>query len=245
MICPKCGLQSKEGDRFCQVCGTALMNVQSDFIPQDNPNMGYNAPQNDSWNQPYGYKQKGRSKINEPYIIKSELAKSRIVLLILSIIFILGGIALFIYAIFDDELMFLIAGPLFGIGTPMLLVCIGASRELYITENNVIGKTPFGDEIKMPLHTITTFTTSKFLSSIAVSSSSGVAKFSFIANYREIGNVLSQNMAGNQKSINNTVVATTPPQNSIEDLLKLKSYLDLGIITQEEFEAKKRQMLGL
>ena len=31
----------------------------------------------------------------------------------------------------------------------------------------------------------------------------------------------------------------------MDDLLKLKSLLDSGIITQEEFDAKKKSLLGL
>ena len=92
---------------------------------------------------------------------------------------------------------------------------------------------------------VSAFSTNKLFSTIIISTPSGVAKFSFIANYREISNVLSQKMAEHQKGPNNACSAPAPHQNSMDDLLKLKNYLDQGIITQEEFEAKKRQMLGL
>lgn len=35
------------------------------------------------------------------------------------------------------------------------------------------------------------------------------------------------------------------PVNSLDDLAKLKSLLDSGVITQEEFDAKKKEILGL
>lgn len=39
--------------------------------------------------------------------------------------------------------------------------------------------------------------------------------------------------------------APTPQNNAMDDLIKLKNLLDAGIITQEEFNAKKKQLLGL
>lgn len=43
-----------------------------------------------------------------------------------------------------------------------------------------------------------------------------------------------------------TAVAAAQPKSSpAEELLKLKELLDLGVITQEEFDAKKKQLLGL
>ena len=36
-----------------------------------------------------------------------------------------------------------------------------------------------------------------------------------------------------------------PPVSSADELAKFKDLLDKGIITQEEFDAKKKQLLGL
>ena len=41
---------------------------------------------------------------------------------------------------------------------------------------------------------------------------------------------------------NNIAVPTTSP---VEEIKKYKELLDLGIITQEEFDIKKKQLLGL
>ena len=38
---------------------------------------------------------------------------------------------------------------------------------------------------------------------------------------------------------------TAKSDNRIEELTKLKDLLDTGVITQEEFDAKKKQLLGL
>ena len=40
------------------------------------------------------------------------------------------------------------------------------------------------------------------------------------------------------------VVSSTPAESQIERLTKLKGLLDSGVISQEEFETKKKQILG-
>lgn len=44
---------------------------------------------------------------------------------------------------------------------------------------------------------------------------------------------------------NNNTSSTSQTSSNLDDLKKLKELLDAGIITQEEFEAKKKQILGL
>ena len=117
--------------------------------------------------------------------------------------------------------------------------------ELQITENSVKGKTLFGKEVVLPLYMISAYSTRKLLSTVSVATASGITKFSLIENYKEVGDVLSQLINQRQK---NTQVDSAPAStnsNSLDDLVRLKSLLDSGIITQEEFEAKKKQLLGL
>ena len=120
--------------------------------------------------------------------------------------------------------------------------------EISITDHNVKGKTYFGKEVVLPLHMVSSYSTRKFDSTIAVATSSGITKFSFIKNYNDIGNVLSQ-LINTRNNTANTVATesapTTAQSTSMDDLVKLKDLLDQGIITQEEFEAKKKQILGL
>ena len=42
-----------------------------------------------------------------------------------------------------------------------------------------------------------------------------------------------------------TVAPATPPQDAADELKKYKELLDSGVITQEEFDQKKKQLLGL
>ena len=40
-------------------------------------------------------------------------------------------------------------------------------------------------------------------------------------------------------------VNVTAPMSVADEILKLKELLDMGILTQEEFDAKKKQLLGI
>ena len=129
-----------------------------------------------------------------------------------------------------------------------LLFYVGLSRcELLITEKNVTGKTLFGKQVVLPIYMISSYSIRRFLSVVIISTSSGVTKFALIGNYAEIGNVLSQKINERQENTvhQTTVNVPTPQASAMDDLKKLKDLLDAGIITQEEFDAKKKQLLGL
>ena len=127
------------------------------------------------------------------------------------------------------------------------LIYWGLSKcELTITEKNVKGKTLFGKEVVLPLYQVSAYSTRTMLSTIAVATSSGITKFAMIGNYKEIGETLSKLI--NARQDNTSAPAQTvvePAQDNLEDLKKLKDLLDNGIITQEEFDTKKKQLLGL
>lgn len=114
--------------------------------------------------------------------------------------------------------------------------------ELTITEKNIIGKSISGRKVTLPLYMVSSFSTRKFLSLISVSSASGRTKFYFIANNQEIGDVL-QNSINERQA--NTQTTQQTPTNNLDELKKLKELLDAEIITKEEFEQKKKQLLDL
>jgi len=64
-----------------------------------------------------------------------------------------------------------------------------------------------------------------------------------IAKIDTLGSTLTQMLAAQQQS---EAAANAAPQiSSADELAKFKSLLDSGVITQEEFDAKKKQLLGL
>ena len=46
-------------------------------------------------------------------------------------------------------------------------------------------------------------------------------------------------------SLHSASMTAQKTDNCIEELTKLKDLLDTGVITQEEFDAKKKQILGV
>ncbi len=61
--------------------------------------------------------------------------------------------------------------------------------------------------------------------------------------HKEFSKVQSETMQTSQPTTD--VPKTTPEVSNIEDIKKYKELLDMGIITQDEFDAKKKQLLGL
>ena len=146
----------------------------------------------------------------------------------------------------EDVYSIILAGVLFTIAMIFLFIYFAYGRcEIIITEQNVKGKARFGNEVVLPIYKVSAYSTRKLFSTIAVATSSGVTKFAFIKNYAKIGEVLSKKINERQE---NTAKENTQPatqNNSIDDILKLKNLLDAGIITQEEFDEKKKQLLSL
>jgi len=144
----------------------------------------------------------------------------------------------------EFTLVFILFCIIFVIGVILLITYFALSKcSISITENNVKGKTLFGKEVILPLYMVSAFSTRKFLSTITVATSSGVTKFSLIKNYAEIGNELSRLI--NERQYTTKTKESTPQTNATDELIKLKTLLDSGIITQEEFDAKKKQLLGI
>lgn len=122
-----------------------------------------------------------------------------------------------------------------------------ANYRLTITDKNVYGITCFGKKIALPIHMISAYATSKFLSAIAITTTSGVIKFSCIGNNDKIAVILQQliNERQEKTSIQESVVEQQNSTKKLDDLMKLKTLLDSNVITQEEFDAKKKEILGI
>lgn len=145
----------------------------------------------------------------------------------------------YLFIIFLIGALSLLLAIIFGIMYLVFRKC-----ELQITESSVKGKALFGKEVVLPLYMVSAYSTQKFGSVIAVATASGMTKFALIGNYKEIGEVLAQKMREIQQS-SETTKQKASNGTSLDELVKLKSLLDSGIISQEEFDAKKKQLLGL
>lgn len=117
--------------------------------------------------------------------------------------------------------------------------------EIVVTDKRVYGKTMFGKRVDLPLDSISSVGLSS-LHGISVGTSSGRISFVLIMNNRDIHNSINDLLINRQKKNSEP----TPPSvasstSNADELKKFKELLDSGIITQEEFDAKKKQLLGL
>ena len=80
---------------------------------------------------------------------------------------------------------------------------------------------------------------------ISVATSSGKIQFLGISNRNEVYNTISQLLGDRQKGKIATASVAQVSQSAADELKKFKELLDNGTITLEEFEAKKKQILGL
>lgn len=122
-----------------------------------------------------------------------------------------------------------------------------AKTDLTVTNKRVYGKSIFGKRVDLPLDMISAVGTSIF-KGVAVSTASGSIKFLMVKNRDEIHAEISKlllDRQSNNVTHNEPIVKQEESHTNLDELKKLKDLLDAGVITQEEFEAKKRQLLGL
>lgn len=122
--------------------------------------------------------------------------------------------------------------------------------DMTVTDKRVYGKIKMGNQVDLPLDSISAISKISFMYGICVTSSSGKIKFYGIKNWDEMYSAINKLLIERQNNKNYSpsfAPVSTPIKetNSSEDLVKLKELLDMGIITKDEFDAKKKQLLGL
>ena len=170
---------------------------------------------------------------------------------------IIGGIGVAIYILTclvtipfflvgNGALPYIIAIAIFcGFALVGFLVNICFSKvQLIITDKRVYGSTFWGKRVDLPLDSVSAVGTGIF-KTIAISTSSGKIAFSGVLNLEEMHSSISTLLIGRQSKTEKTTVKQEIPQSNADELKKYKELLDSDIITQEEFDAKKKQLLGL
>ena len=142
---------------------------------------------------------------------------------------------------------FIRLAELFGILSIPFIICYFYAKKMSLTVTNkrVYGKAAFGKQVDLPLDSVSAIGMSAF-QGIAIGTSSGKIKFVGISNRDEIHNAISNLLVERQeKKTVEQKPATVIQQSDADELGKYKKLLDDGVITQEEFDAKKKQILGL
>ena len=190
-------------------------------------------------------------KMEEKVIIKSKISSVIKVicigLIIVGILFLLSfNIWTHSSGIPNGMVILVCFGP-FIIVSGLIWIVYGHS-ELTVTDKRVYGKAILGKRVDIPLDSISAVGTSSFLKGVSVASASGRLVFTAIANNNEIHKVISDLLLARQsKNRENqpAIVKQEVSQSSADELKKYKDLLDSGVISQEEFEAKKKQLLNL
>ena len=113
--------------------------------------------------------------------------------------------------------------------------------ELIVTDGRVTGKTLFGKRVDLPISQISVAGTGMF-NRVSIATSSGAINFYGVTNQNEVFSTISELLMKRQEETKTTSKA---PESVSDELKKMKELLDSGIITHEEFDAKKKQLLGL
>jgi hypothetical protein len=116
--------------------------------------------------------------------------------------------------------------------------------QITVTDKRVYGTDVASKRVDLPLDSISAVGTSSF-SGLAVSTASGSLKFTMLKNRDELHETISNLLVLRQDKVASTTIKPEIPQSNADELKKYKDLLDAGVLTQEEFDAKKKQLLGL
>ena len=123
-----------------------------------------------------------------------------------------------------------------------LLYLLMSSIEIVVTSKRVYGKTNLGNSVDLPMDSISSVGSTWF-NGIFVATSSGRIFFLFVKNAEEIHSAIRRLLIERQEKKEER--RETMQITNADELAKYKDLLDRGIITQEEFEAKKKQLLEM
>ena len=137
----------------------------------------------------------------------------------------------------------LFSSPILVLIVIFVIICLAIKNcAITVTDKRVYGKSLFGKRVDLPIDSVSAIGTSIF-KGIDIGTSSGKIKFKLITNNDEIHSVMSTQIINRQANKNSNPINLNTC--NADELKKFKELLDSGVITQEEFDAKKKQLLGL
>ena len=139
------------------------------------------------------------------------------------------------------HLLWIYSGVL-GVLCSLFLIWLMNACSMTITNSRVIGKASFRKRVDLPTSQISAVGLG-LCGRITVATSSGRIHFWLVANRDEVHSELAKII--NKVQVEKAYTNTTSVQSNADELRKYKELLDDGVISQEEFDAKKKQLLGL
>ncbi len=150
-----------------------------------------------------------------------------------------------VYAI-EGEDLYGISWGILGLFVVIAIVLSLRAVELVLTDKKITIHNPiFNSTVELPIDSISAISkTSIFTEGIAVSTSSGKITCFYIDNREKVYVELNK-LINKRQDVSSGVTVVKQDVSSAEELKKYKELLDTGVITQDEFDAKKKQLLGL
>lgn len=143
---------------------------------------------------------------------------------------------------FTRMMIFFIASAL-GFVSAVLSYLIMNNCEIVVSDKRVSGKIKFGIKVDLPLNQISCVGQGWF-KSLTVATSSGMIRFWLLENREDVFSEITNLLSKFQNS-QNIVQHNETISSNADELKKIKELLDSGVITQEEFDGMKKQLLGL
>ena len=141
------------------------------------------------------------------------------------------GVGVFFYL----SILFVIIG--------IFLLIMMNSCEITVTDKRVFGKAAFGKRVDLPIDKISSVAICAF-KGVSVATSSGKISFLLCNNRDDVFDSISKLLVERQGKQSETIIKQEVHQSNADELKKYKDLLDSGVITQEEFDQKKKQLLG-
>ena len=140
-----------------------------------------------------------------------------------------------------------LAGIMMYLGVALFIIYLMALRfvkdsYLAVSSVGIVGTTMSGEKIKLSFGDIVQAEKSSF-NGIIIKTKIRNFEFEFLKNRDEVNTVLNQLLM--ERRYASTSQEKAPATDNADELKKYKELLDDGVITQEEFDAKKKQLLGL
>ncbi len=188
--------------------------------------------------------------MEEKVLIKGNAQSLKLIPVIVIIIGTILGIgvsSLFLVPPLDSE-TYMLPVPIIGgfilIVWGIVLLFYVNNCEICVTDKRIYGKAVFGVRVDIPVDSVSSVGTMQLFKGVSVASASGRIKFLYISNAEEIHKVISDILINRQR---NSGRYTPAAQNTdtVDRLKKYKELLDSGVITQEEFDAKKKELLNM
>ena len=158
----------------------------------------------------------------------------------------IGELSLFEFAFSDDmdSAIWIVSIAVFVLFVviAVMVYAFYFNQELIVNESGIKGKSTIGKEIDISIDRIASVKKSFLKGVIVITNGQEKIKFRLMKNHNEIIEAISKGI--NTKSMN-ALKRENSSESSADQIKKYKELLDDGIISQEEFDAKKKQLLGL